>query len=60
MLSGMTDWKSLAEAAGVNLPPEQITKITPTLQALEEAFGKLKAALPDDAQPAVQFFLPLP
>jgi hypothetical protein len=41
----MTDWKAIAEARGLDIPPEQIAKIAPTLDALEEAFQPLLAQL---------------
>jgi hypothetical protein len=37
----MTDWKAIADARGLNIPPEDLDKIIPTLDRLEEAFRPL-------------------
>lgn len=37
----MTDWKALAQARKLDMPPEAVAAIAPTLDALEEAFGPL-------------------
>ena len=37
----MTDWNALARARNLNIPPEAFAAITPTLEALDEAFRPL-------------------
>jgi hypothetical protein len=37
----MTDWNALAQARGLDIPPEAIASFAPTLDALEEAFRPL-------------------
>ena len=37
----MTDWNALAQARKLDIPPEAVAAITPTLDALEEAFRPL-------------------
>ena len=38
----MTDWNAIAEARKLDIPPEDLAQITPTLDALEEAFRPLQ------------------
>lgn len=42
----MTDWHALAVARKLDIPLQQIEKIAPTLDALEEAFLPLPDKLP--------------
>ena len=42
----MTDWIALAAARKLDIPPDDIAKITPVLDALEEAFRPLVRELP--------------
>jgi hypothetical protein len=37
----MTDWKALAEARKLNIPPEAVAAIAPVLDELDEAFRPL-------------------
>jgi hypothetical protein len=37
----MTDWNALAQARKLDIPPETVAAITPTLDALEQAFRPL-------------------
>lgn len=37
----MTDWNAIAEARKLNIPPEDMAKAAPVLDALEEAFRPL-------------------
>ena len=37
----MTDWNAIAEARKLDIPPEDVAKLTPVLAALEEAFRPL-------------------
>ncbi len=37
----MTDWNALAQARKLDIPPEAVAAIAPTLDALEEVFRPL-------------------
>lgn len=37
----MTDWNAIAEARMLGIPPEDVAKFAPVLDALEEAFRPL-------------------
>jgi hypothetical protein len=37
----MTDWNALALARKLDIPPEEVAKFAPVLDALEEAFRPL-------------------
>lgn len=37
----MTDWNAIAEARGLDIPREDVAKLAPVLEALEEAFRPL-------------------
>ena len=37
----MTDWNAIAQARKLNIPPEDLAKLAPVLDALEEAFRPL-------------------
>jgi hypothetical protein len=51
----MTNWKTLAEAYGLGIPESDMDRITVPLQGLEEAFRKLAASFPSDADSALIF-----
>jgi hypothetical protein len=46
----MTDWNAIAQARHLQIPPADLAKVTPSLDALEEAFRPLLRLLaePDD------------
>lgn len=44
----MTDWKRVAAARGLEIPQEQLERISPNLKALEESFRPIADRLPDD------------
>jgi len=44
-----TDWKKLAGAIAPGIPPEDVEKIVPVMEALERAFEPLRAAIPQGA-----------
>ena len=46
------DWKSAAAAYAPDIPPEQLEKITPSLDGLEAAFRPLVSKLPLETEPA--------
>ena len=45
----MTDWKKLAEAQDPPIPPGDIEKIVPILDALEKSFRPLRDKIPPGA-----------
>jgi hypothetical protein len=49
----MTDWKALAQAAG--LPREALDRITPPLETIEAVFRPLAENLPPELEPACTF-----
>jgi hypothetical protein len=51
----MTDWNLLAEAQSLDIPAEELSRVTAPLGALEAAFRPLIADLPPDLEPAVVF-----
>lgn len=51
----MTDWKAVARAHGLQIPDDQIERIAPTLNGLEEIFRPLPTRLPHETEPAVRF-----
>lgn len=54
----MTDWNSLVAAHGLDIPAEELSRVTAPLDALEAAFRPLAAHLPVDLEPAVIFECP--
>ena len=51
----MKNWKTLAEANGLGIPESDLDRVTIPLQGLEEAFRKLAASFPPDADSALIF-----
>jgi hypothetical protein len=51
----MDDWKSIAEARGLGIPAEEVAKLVPVMEALEQSFRPLLGALPHDADLANNF-----
>jgi hypothetical protein len=51
----MKNWKSLAEAGGLDIPPADVDRIVEPLNALEKAFRPLVKDLPADLEPAFQY-----
>jgi hypothetical protein len=49
----MTDWTALARARGLDIPPDAVEHIAPSLTALEDAFRPLLARLAFALEPAV-------
>ena len=49
----MKDWKQIASAGGLNIPAEDVARISPALDALEAGFRPLAGAIPEDVEPAV-------
>jgi hypothetical protein len=51
----MTDWTSIAKAAGLDIPAKDLTRIAQALNSLEEVFQPLAKSLPPEIEPAVSF-----
>jgi hypothetical protein len=51
----MTDWGAIAKARGIEIPAQDLDRIAPPLDALEQAFRPLVKDLPPDLEPAVEF-----
>jgi hypothetical protein len=49
------DWKKIARASGLTIPPADVDRIAPALDTLETAFRPLVRTLGPDADPAVVF-----
>lgn len=56
----MTDWPALAHALDLDIPEDQLRRITPVLEDLETSFRPLVAQLSADAEPAVVFLAGVP
>ena len=48
----MTNWKALAQARELDIPPAAVEAISPALEGLEQAFRPLLAKLPFTIEPA--------
>ena len=51
----MKDWKSIAQAAGIDIPAADMERVVPPLNTLEEAFRPLTKDLPPELEPDVAF-----
>ena len=51
----MKDWPSLAKAAGVDIPAQDISRYSQTLDNLEEVFRPLADTLTPEMEPASVF-----
>jgi hypothetical protein len=51
----MKDWTLIAKASGLNIPAQELSRLVPTLNALEDAFRPLVPALTPDMEPAGRF-----
>ena len=51
----MTDWKQLAAARCPDIPPEQVARIIPSLEALKADFRPLAKQLTPEMESAVIF-----
>ncbi|MCC6862005.1 MAG: hypothetical protein IT158_25765 [Bryobacterales bacterium] len=51
----MRDWKKIAEAEGFAIPPADLERSIPVLDALEAAFRPLVGAIPPEIEPATVF-----
>jgi hypothetical protein len=53
----MTDWKNIAQAQGLNLPPRELDRVAAPLAALEESFRPLLKDLTPDLEPDTELRL---
>jgi hypothetical protein len=51
----MKDWTLIAKASGLNIPAQELSRLVPTLNALDDAFRPLVSALTPDMEPAGHF-----
>ena len=51
----MRDWKLVAAGYRLNIPAEDMERIEPVLDALEDAFRPLVQAIPPEIESAVTF-----
>ena len=51
----MTNWKVVSEAYGLGIPESELDGVVVPLQGLEQAFSKISAAFPADADSALIF-----
>ena len=51
----MKNWKTIAEASGIQIPPADLDRIAAPLNALEQTFRPLVANLSPELEPAVTF-----
>lgn len=49
------NWKSIAEALNLGIPPQDLEKIAPVLDAMDAAFRPLVETIPLDTEPAITF-----
>ncbi len=47
----MTDWKAVAKARGVEIPDEEMERVTGPLESLERVFRPLAGNLPASLEP---------
>ena len=53
----MRNWKQLAAGLDLNIPAEDLDKLTGTMDAMEAAFRPLVSGIPHETEPAVIFHL---
>ena len=51
----MKDWKAIANAAGLEMTPSELERLSQALSGLEEVFRPLVSSLPPEAEPATLF-----
>ena len=48
----MKDWKLIAEGYGLNIPAEDLERLVPALDRLEESLRPLVATIPLETEPS--------
>jgi hypothetical protein len=51
----MTDWTSIAKAAGLDIPAKDLTRVAQALNSLDEVFRPLAKSLTPEMEPAASF-----
>jgi hypothetical protein len=51
----MADWKSMAEALRLGIPPNELARAAAALDALEESLRPVLRDLPPDLEPCTAF-----
>jgi hypothetical protein len=51
----MPDWKSIAQARALSIPPQDLDRLSKTLDGLEEVFRPLAEDLSSELEPSVTF-----
>jgi hypothetical protein len=47
----MPNWKLLAQARGIDLPAEDLERLGPALDSLDDAFAPLRELAPHESEP---------
>ena len=55
----MKDWKLLARAQDLDIPEDELARVSQALDGLEEAFAPLRGLVPFDTEPAIIFQQPV-
>jgi hypothetical protein len=53
----MHNWKLLAQARGIDVPAEEMDRLTGVLEALEAAWAPLRQMAPHETEPAIVYRL---
>jgi hypothetical protein len=53
----MHNWKLLAQARGIDVPAEEMDRLTGVLDALEAAWAPLREMAPHETEPAIAYRL---
>jgi hypothetical protein len=51
----MKNWQAISHAMNLDIPDEQLVRLTPSLDGLEAAFTPLRSGIPAGADPAAIF-----
>lgn len=54
----MRDYRQIAAALKLNIPDDQLARVIPPLDGLEETFRPLAATIPHETEPAITFVIP--
>ena len=55
----MKDWKLLAKAQDLDIPEEELARVSQVLDGLEQAFAPLRDLVPFETEPAIIFQMPV-
>lgn len=54
----MTDWKAIAKARGLEIPPADLDRLAPVLNQMDQVFRPLVKGLTPDLEPVTAFHIP--